>query len=80
MKIIVDEKETELVGDLDGSSPNKAIVHGNDIVRHANRLRSLGAKSILFELTAKEAEAVGELPKSKDFRVAVEGPKGPKAA
>lgn len=67
MKITVDEKETEAVG-LD---PANAIVHANDIVRHVTRLRDKGAKSILCELTAKEAEAVGELPKGKDFRVAV---------
>jgi hypothetical protein len=72
MKIIVDEKETEVVG----TDEANAIVHANDIVRHAARLREKGAKSVLFELTEAEAESVGDLPRSKDFRVSV-GPGKP---
>jgi hypothetical protein len=69
MKIIVDEKETEVVG---------GIEHKNDIVRHVNRLRETGAKSMLFEVTAEEAASVGELPRGKDFRVQVAGEKASK--
>lgn len=76
MKIIVDDKETETVGTTTGNE----IAHKNDIIRHANRLRDAGAKKMLFELTAEEAAEVGDLPRGRDFRVAIDGEDKPAPA